>query len=98
MPEMGTAGGARGRAGRLVKGEEEGGCLCQGKRLKSPSGFQSECCHQHMCSRHVEGGGSINGGASLFGPPFLIPLAGNFISHNRASRPRSLPPPLSSFL
>lgn len=29
--------------------------------LKSPSGFQSECCHQHMCSRHVEGGGSING-------------------------------------
>lgn len=52
-----------------------------------------------MCSRHVEGGGSINGGASLFGPPLPYPplASANFISHNRASKPRRFSP-LSSFI
>ena len=52
-----------------------------------------------MCSRHVEGGGSINGGASLFGLPLPYPplASANFISHNRASKPRRFSP-LSSFI
>lgn len=58
-----------------------------GKRLKSPSGFQSERCHQHMCSRHVGGGGSINEGASLSNLLRHPSLSGNFISHNRALKP-----------
>jgi len=58
-----------------------------GKRLKSPSGFQSERCHQHMCSRHVGGGGSINEGASLSDLLRVTPHSGNFISHNRALKP-----------
>lgn len=58
-----------------------------GKRLKSPSGFQSERCHQHMCSRHVGGGGSISEGASLSDLLRVTPHSGNFISHNRALKP-----------
>lgn len=58
-----------------------------GKRLKSPSGFQSERCHQHMCSRHVGGGGSINEGASLSDLLRHPAHSGNFISHNRALKP-----------
>lgn len=58
-----------------------------GKRLKSPSGFQSERCHQHMCSRHVGGGGSINEGASLSDLLRHPAHSGNFISHNRTLKP-----------
>lgn len=79
VEEGDTEDGSRGERGG-------GGVVLGGKRLKSPSGFQSERCHQHMCSRHVGGGGSINEGASL-SDLLRHPHSGNFISHNRALKP-----------